>query len=180
MLPKKQFTIYYFLDYFIIYFIQIQNNVLKHTHHSKQNLLIEIFMQSKLRTLLLQYICNICILQQFYLFHQKTQNNVYYDQNSKTEVQKEQQNQHFQNNEFTSPAKFIKANIIYNLTMIFTNYLQIDYALIFEEQLKILNNHQDYLKKLQSHKLYQLIQNNLLFQSLYQNNLQRINRSLKI
>ncbi|CAK65599.1 unnamed protein product (macronuclear) [Paramecium tetraurelia] len=57
------------------------------------------------------------------------------------------------NEQFSSPATLIKANIINNRTMIFTNYLQLDYAMIFEEQLKIINNHQDYIKKLCSLRL---------------------------
>ncbi|CAD8123311.1 unnamed protein product [Paramecium sonneborni] len=78
----------------------------------------------------------------------QTQNQLYLNHNSRTQVPEQQQNSNFKNDQFDSPATLIKANIINNRTMIFSNYLQLDYALFFEEYLKIINNHQDYLKKL--------------------------------
>ncbi|CAD8207809.1 unnamed protein product [Paramecium pentaurelia] len=83
----------------------------------------------------------------------QTQPNQHLNHNSKSSVDEQQDNQNMKNDQFNSPATIIKANIINNRTMIFTNYLQLDYAMIFEEQLKIINNHQDYIKKLCSLRL---------------------------
>ncbi|CAD8204888.1 unnamed protein product [Paramecium octaurelia] len=83
----------------------------------------------------------------------QTQNNQHINHNSRSNAEEQQDNLNMKNEQFSSPATLIKANIINNRTMIFTNYLQLDYAMIFEEQLKIINNHQDYIKKLCSLRL---------------------------